>query len=297
MNELHAIYERTLEIENEGGLMTADGTRRRTFGGTFFYLARTMLPKDISDAVFQTPWGKDYSKRQKQREQTMDWSNRADNLTRTNEKGTIEDMRVTLTGNPDEIVKDGTTVIVQMCHHFDYNHKQFPIGTPEAVLPPVVYAVYMAEKMWKKVQKDLAKPNRVLHINGVCHFDAETQTMAVLAEHVKTEKMKKPVKRGESEEQEQKPKAEKKKSEPALLKEEAQPANEVPALPVTPLVLPDGVPDDVAIKAQELHTAITKFEEKIANIKAKKQTSGLKMTERLLKNAETQLATLLKPYQ
>jgi hypothetical protein len=294
VEQVHSIYERTLEIEVEGGMMTSDNKRRRTIGGVFFYLAKDMLPPEISKQIF--------SRAYQQRAWAMDWSDRTDRVTQIKEQGTINTMKVTLTGDPGYYVKDGTTVIVQMRDTLDYGYMNYPIGTPKADLPPVVYTIYMAEKMWKKVSKDLENPNRELHVNGVCHFDAETQTIAVLAEHVKTEKVKKPVKSDATDEKEdvkevKQVQAEKKKPEPAPEITKPVPAIEVATPSIAPLTLPDDIPETVASKAQELHVAITKFEEKIANLKAKKQTSGLKMTERLLKNAETQLATLLKPYQ
>ena len=38
-----ALAEEALQVEAQEGLMTADGTRRRTKGGTFFYLARQRM--------------------------------------------------------------------------------------------------------------------------------------------------------------------------------------------------------------------------------------------------------------
>jgi len=35
-----ALCEKALEVEQQGGMLTRDGTRRRTVGGIFFYLVR-----------------------------------------------------------------------------------------------------------------------------------------------------------------------------------------------------------------------------------------------------------------
>lgn len=46
------ILAEALETEAAGGLMVLDGTRRRTQGGVFFYLARGLMPYDAQVAVF-----------------------------------------------------------------------------------------------------------------------------------------------------------------------------------------------------------------------------------------------------
>ena len=38
--------QKTLEIEAAGGQKTADGSRRRSPGGVFFYMVRTSLPQE-----------------------------------------------------------------------------------------------------------------------------------------------------------------------------------------------------------------------------------------------------------
>jgi hypothetical protein len=47
-----ALLAETVEIEAAGGLMTADGTRRRTKGGVFFLLARRRLSPQVRHLIF-----------------------------------------------------------------------------------------------------------------------------------------------------------------------------------------------------------------------------------------------------
>jgi hypothetical protein len=42
-----ALCEKTLEVEQQGGMLTRDGTRRRTLGGVFFYLVRGSNNKKV----------------------------------------------------------------------------------------------------------------------------------------------------------------------------------------------------------------------------------------------------------
>jgi RNA recognition motif-containing protein len=47
-----AITEEALSIEEAGGMMTLDGTRRRTAGGVFFYLVRGRISDDLRREIF-----------------------------------------------------------------------------------------------------------------------------------------------------------------------------------------------------------------------------------------------------
>ena len=51
-NELLAA---TLDLETDGGLLTADGSRRRTPGGVFFTLVKRLVPRDMYRAIFHGP--------------------------------------------------------------------------------------------------------------------------------------------------------------------------------------------------------------------------------------------------
>jgi PHAX RNA-binding domain len=42
-----ALCEKALEVEQQGGMMTQDGSRRRTPGGVFFYLVRGSNNKKV----------------------------------------------------------------------------------------------------------------------------------------------------------------------------------------------------------------------------------------------------------
>jgi hypothetical protein len=42
-----ALCEKALEIDKQGGMLTKDGTRRKTVGGVFFYLVRGTGNKEV----------------------------------------------------------------------------------------------------------------------------------------------------------------------------------------------------------------------------------------------------------
>jgi hypothetical protein len=47
------LLNETLEIEKSGGMMLADGTRRRSPGGVYFQLARRKLPPEDKKNIFR----------------------------------------------------------------------------------------------------------------------------------------------------------------------------------------------------------------------------------------------------
>jgi hypothetical protein len=48
-----AFLQETLAIEEKGGLMLSNGSRRRSPGGVFFFLGKTKGPKEVRDLFFQ----------------------------------------------------------------------------------------------------------------------------------------------------------------------------------------------------------------------------------------------------
>jgi hypothetical protein len=48
----HAVLKEALEIDASGGLMTSDGSHRRTRGGVFFYLARYRMSSPVRRIVY-----------------------------------------------------------------------------------------------------------------------------------------------------------------------------------------------------------------------------------------------------
>lgn len=59
----------TLEIEEQGGLMTLDGKRRRTIGGVFLHLAKQRVPEEYMQIIFHPP----------RKKQSEDNANNSDN--------------------------------------------------------------------------------------------------------------------------------------------------------------------------------------------------------------------------
>ena len=57
MDRFEALLQETLAIEDAGGMMLGDGSRRRTPGGVFFFLARKAMTGAQRQRVFPPPAG------------------------------------------------------------------------------------------------------------------------------------------------------------------------------------------------------------------------------------------------
>ena len=51
IGEMQAVYQRTLEVEAAGGMLTVRGNRRRTPGGVFFFLVRQRRTAELCGAA------------------------------------------------------------------------------------------------------------------------------------------------------------------------------------------------------------------------------------------------------
>lgn len=84
MDFVQATLDETYRIEAEGGIMTKDGTRRRTPGGVFFQVARETVSPDIRDKLFPPPnWKKRKAKKKSKANSSPEQKQSQDNLDST----------------------------------------------------------------------------------------------------------------------------------------------------------------------------------------------------------------------
>jgi hypothetical protein len=176
------ILAETLEIEENGGLLTSDGTRRRTPGGVFFYVARGKLEPSIRAVIFPN-----YP--QMNPIETMAWEERlplVEAARDSSEYGEIRSApRITINGLPKSVqIQDNTVVMI-----FEHTQEKltYPRGIPTPPAVPTYFTVFMGKANWERVDKLLKKSAMdSLIIEGTCVFDQETGTIAVLAMIVNT---------------------------------------------------------------------------------------------------------------
>jgi hypothetical protein len=195
-----AFLHEALAIEESGGLMLPDGSRRRTPGGVFFYLVRTKGPPAI-----QGLWGRKPKPPKPEGQQAvspqlatpaaeppsplqaMTWEDRLAVLQEIGaEKGSASTMKITLIGRPGKLVEKGSCVVTVMQAS---KAPALPKGLPAPLTTTTNYVVYIATKQWKNVAGVVNDPEDVLIIEGFPQLDAQTKSIAVFATNTTTKKL------------------------------------------------------------------------------------------------------------
>jgi hypothetical protein len=209
---VEAAYEflrQTLEVEAQGGLFTNDKQRRRTPGGTFFYIVRGKVSPEIRRILW--PWNRKKTRPEdgdapppeearasgrpsrqpppktpaKRQPHTFPWEERERLVAPTlAEKGVATTVKITLVGRPGKVIERPDAVILTMTGP---KPPALPKGLP--VLPETavtVYLVYVARKQWNKVAPSLQNPEDKLIIEGYPFMDAKLSVIGVLAQNANT---------------------------------------------------------------------------------------------------------------
>lgn len=197
-----AFLHEALAIEESGGLMLPDGSRRRTPGGVFFYLVRTKGPPAVEGL-----WGRKPKHPKAEGQQVvapapatsaaeppsppplraMTWEDRLAVLQEIGaEKGSTSTMKITLIGRPGKLVEKGSCVVTVMQAS---KVPALPKGLPAPSTTTTNYVVYIATKQWKNVAGVVNDPEDVLIIEGFPQLDAQTKSIAVFATNTTTKKL------------------------------------------------------------------------------------------------------------
>jgi hypothetical protein len=294
-----AVYEETLQVEANGGMMLPDQSRRRTVGGVYFYLARGKMEPEMVKLIFPG-----YKVRRKPDEEvgpsvgalpSFEWGERIGIIEALSaEAGELNTVKITLVGRPGRVELRKEVAITTM--NYTVKSPTLPRGVPTPPSTPTLYTVYIGLKQWKRIEEAIANPEDALVIEGTAAFDPEVKGMAVYATSVTT-KLLDAARRQHQKEATQAGQAAPEGSVP-------MPPPAVPTAPaekkvVAPRTKPaPGIPEEVKQKLSELYASASLFRQKIANLQGKPvgQQFGLEMTQKLLKNVEEEIAALEKKY-
>src|SRR5262245_51758668 len=153
-----AILADTLQCEANGGMLTKDGTRRRTPGGVFFQLVRERATKQERRLLFPRPalpHSAGQPQRQPQAPTALTWEE-ASSLMKTlttAPPGETRTMKLTLIGRPGKVETCGQAVVFRM--------QGKPPGALPRGLPPVptqaplTWNVMVALRQWNRVKDSL----------------------------------------------------------------------------------------------------------------------------------------------
>jgi hypothetical protein len=317
-------FDRTLAIQHNGGLYMEDMNRRRTPGGVFFKLIKDEM--DESQAkLFPS---KQFTSRQEQLENSRNrhapkfvWENRKEQLKEALKKREeLKEVRIQIIGVPRNIEEFRDNVVLVMEHQEDLSHWTIPNGVPPLPKEPTIYTIYLGSLQWSKIKKKMNTPETSLVIEGIGAYDPEIPGIIVYATNATTSerKLKRPANKEKSEnkqkekdkdkdKEKEKNKKAKAQAKPVPKKKPAQAKKEKAATPPPPpkveieeieVVIPDKAPAEVKQKLSELYKAAAQFQEKIKSIQSKPagEQFGLGMTDKLLKNVQTQIKKLVDQY-
>ena len=144
----------TLQCEANGGMLTKDGTRRRTPGGTFFQLVRQQAQPHERRRLFPSP-APQPGQRQPQPPRALTWDE-ASTLMQTlatEPPGEARTMKLTLIGRAGKVETCGQAVLFRM--------QGKPPGALPRGLPPVptqaplAWNVMVALRQWNRVKDSL----------------------------------------------------------------------------------------------------------------------------------------------
>jgi len=180
------LLQETLAIEANGGMLTNNGTRRRTVGGVFFHLAlqqteplqRTQIRQNyVRKVMLQSGELKPSVPRRFRWQQ-----NKLEELFERH--GEVFAVKIILTGRPGRVQHYKDMIVTTMKGTGVPN--QFPRGVPTPPSTPTDYIVYISAKQWKKVSDAIKNPDDALIVEGYCAFDAEAKAIAVYTTAITT---------------------------------------------------------------------------------------------------------------
>jgi hypothetical protein len=150
-----AILVDTLQCEAHGGMLTKDGTRRRTPGGIFFQLVRERATKHERRRLFPRP-APQTGQKQPQAPTALTWDEAITLMQAlaSAPSGEARTMKLTLIGRPGKVETRGQAVVFRM--------QGKPPGALPRGLPPVptqaplTWSVMVALRQWNRVKDSLA---------------------------------------------------------------------------------------------------------------------------------------------
>jgi hypothetical protein len=200
-----AFLKQTQEIEEQGGMMLPDGSRRRTPGGVWLSLVRKSLPSQevfrlfpryrpagSQEATEKGTDGADTTKRGSTPTPTLPtpfrWAERDAVLTEIGtERGALRTVKMTVIGRPGKVVERGQCFITTMTGGAKV--PALPKGVPTPPELETTYTLYIGAKQWKKVAEAVADPEDVLIAEGYPQLDLKTRSIAVFVTSTTTKNL------------------------------------------------------------------------------------------------------------
>ena len=151
-----AILADTLMSEANGGMLTKDGTRRRTPGGVFFQLVKERVTPQERRRLFPPPAPQHGQRQPQQQPMTLPWDQVpiVIQILTTHPAGEAHTMKVTLIGRPGKVETRDQAVVFRM-------QGKPPVSLPRGLphipsTPALTWNVMVALRQWNRVKDSLA---------------------------------------------------------------------------------------------------------------------------------------------
>lgn len=194
-----ALLEETLRIEEQGGMLVPDESRRRTPGGVFFQLVYTkgqpkegrVLPPQKASVLDGS--SADAANRSAPAPSSppvpFTWAERIVVLEEIGqETGKAANVKITVVGTIGKYVDKGSCVVGVM-EHAGEKFPAFPKGVPAPQPIKTAYTVYIGAKQWKKIAEAANDPEDALIIEGFPQVDIKTGMISVFATNASSKKL------------------------------------------------------------------------------------------------------------
>jgi hypothetical protein len=197
--QARALLEETLRIEEGGGMLLPNGSRRRTIGGIYFHLAYTKgIPKPgkkLSRPAYKPASAQKSPQTVPSMKPTVppappfSWDDRIAVMEEIGvEKGKATTVKITLIGTLGKYVDKGAFVVGAM-QHTGEKLPALPKGVPAPQAVKTNYIVYIGAKQWKSVAATVSDPEDALIIEGFPQIDTKTGAISVFASSVTSKKL------------------------------------------------------------------------------------------------------------
>jgi hypothetical protein len=178
---VRAFVAEALTIEQRGGLMLPDSSRRRTLGGVFFHLVRQGVTPEERRVIFpHVPGGQ--RGRAATAQAPFTWEDYPAALAQLGRPGEATTVKLTVIGRPDSVAERGPEVLVGLR---SARAPSLPKGLPTPA-QPTGYMVLIALKQWDKVAASVRRADDVLIVEGYPTLDPRFPGITVLATRATT---------------------------------------------------------------------------------------------------------------
>jgi hypothetical protein len=181
----YGFLDKTKQCLAEGGVLTHDGQRQRSPGGTFFFLVRGGVTAEQHQAIWPQHQLPGHLRPRRTKPPRLSWEEaRAAVPEALSQQGTAMSAKLTLVGRPGKIIEKEHVIITTLTSD---TAPSIPRGVPKAPEAPVVYLVFIARQQWERVAEALATDeNDRLVVMGYPVLDKETEAIVVLGQSVTT---------------------------------------------------------------------------------------------------------------